>query len=57
VVKLAVALLKGHAMLAQFTSHMVEIVSEDGKLVMRLDGNGVREIPLCHCDCPLSQFP
>src|SRR5262249_12911846 len=56
-VELVVTVLKGHTVLAQFTRHVVEIVGEDSKLIMRLDGNRVREIPPCHRHCPFGQYP
>ena len=56
-VELAVTVLEVHTVLAKFTRHVVEIVSEDRQLIMRLDGNRMREIPPCHRHCPLGQYP
>src|SRR4029453_19046416 len=56
-VELAVTVLKGHTVLAKFTRHVVEIVSEDSNLIVRLDGNRVRKIPPCHRDSPFGQYP
>ena len=56
VVELAVTLLKGHAMLAEFAGHVVEIASEDGNLVMRLDGYAMVEIPTRHRHCSLGKY-